>query len=1466
MNRKPHLRPSKRRHLKCEMLEARRLLAADLIGQESLRADSPITEPVLSVERVAQIPSHEFSYEASGREIGLSLHPRRLAIATPDTSQFGWGQLPGDLELVRSLDNGISVFESQSLSSSELERALTLFPGVEKTSPVFLNGETKSEMALLDQVVVQLNEGFTTEDLLAEFPAIESIEPMLGTPDQLIVTLGDSIGPETLEWNSILDASDLVERSVPNFYQDWQRFYTPDDARFENLWHLHNTGQFGATPGADSSLVEAWDVQQGGSADIVIGVFDDGVVNDHPDLNIWENPAEAAGDPFTDNDGNGWLNDINGWNFVNDNAQTAPTAAGDNHGTAVAGVAAAIGDNGIGVAGASYGSPVMVGRLFDGNSGVTDAEIATGFYYFAGRTADGTGTWDSADIVNNSWGGGAPSTLIEDSLVYATTQGRGGTGMPILFASGNGFAPFVSYPANLSETIPGVISVGAHNSAGERSDYSSHGTALDIVTPSNNFAAGFLAIDTTDRVGTAGYANDDYTGTGATGFGGTSSASPLAAGITALLLARAESLGLTLTAPEVRDLIRANTDLIGSEADYEAQSGKDFEYGYGRLNAGMLLGALGTPEISVTSNTGDLESGVSEANFGGVVLGESSQLVFRIRNQGTEELSLAEITITGDGYTIDTSSTSMSLGLGEATTVAVISTPTSSGTKSGTLSISSNDSDEPVFEFDIVTEVLVPTISGVLFEDGDADDNQHAAEAGIPDAVAFIDGNASGSFDTFENTFENTTQTDIPDNGSTTSTLEVSGVVGDIFDLNVGLNITHTWNPDLVASLIAPDGTRVELFANVGAPFVGNFTDTVLDDSAELSINEGSTPFTGSFRPEEPLSTFQGNPNGTWTFEIADNFSFDVGTLDSWSLHFVTTEEIATTPNAAGEYRFLNLPEGTYEVRATHEGWTSVSPSGGSRSYTVSSPEDTFEGGNFGLAKNDRFYSHVFEDTNGNGEVDEGEAALPDWTVFLDVNEDGEYDPPTETSIVNETDVPITDGATASSIISAAGVDGIVVDVDVRLEITHTFAADLDVSLVAPDGTTIVLFDDVGGSGDDFTGTILDDEADTDITAGTAPFTGSFRPENPLSGFDGLLAGGDWTLEVFDDAGGDTGTLLEWELILEVATEPLANTNEGGFMAMDLGAGTHKMQLLAPEGWEFTVPADGILEATTDGTPITSQLFGARPIDDGTDITEDTVWDDTENPYQLTGDVRVRNGATLTILDGVTVETSNPDFELQIGTDTETGTLDVGEASFGVGLIVQPGSTANLDETSLTGNMVDILGTLWASETVFDTDLNTNPDSEVNIRFSDFAPNQIFVFDSRASVMNVTHNDFALASPDSVQAFGPSTDTIDLSRNWWGTSDSATIGSFILDRLDDGSRPLIEFVEPLTVLYVLGDANGDGALTNIDIGAFLLALTNRNSYTATYPEVDPDVVLDMNWNGSLGNTDIGGFINKLTGG
>jgi subtilisin-like proprotein convertase family protein len=109
----------------------------------------------------------------------------------------------------------------------------------------------------------------------------------------------------------------------------------------------------------------------------------------------------------------------------------------------------------------------------------------------------------------------------------------------------------------------------------------------------------------------------------------------------------------------------------------------------------------------------------------------------------------------------------------------------------------------------------------------------------------------------------------------------------------------------------------------------------------------------------------------------------------------------------------------------------------------------------------------------------------------------------------------------------------ILTDVNVGpLKITHTWDSDLDVYLDGPTGSWVLLFSDVGGGGENFANTVLDDEASTPIASGSAPFSGTYRPQEPLSTFDGEASLGEWTLSIYDSGLWDTGTLESWSLEL----------------------------------------------------------------------------------------------------------------------------------------------------------------------------------------------------------------------------------------------------------------------------------------------------------------------------------------------
>jgi subtilisin family serine protease len=267
------------------------------------------------------------------------------------------------------------------------------------------------------------------------------------------------------------------------------RAAAPNDPRFGELWGIRNTGQevtdeigvtVRGTPGADVNALAAWDVTRG--AGQVVAVVDTGVDLRHPDVapNLWTNPGEIAGNGV-DDDGNGLVDDVHGWDFVAPDADGDPVGDSDpddytDHGTHVAGTIAAAADNGIGVAGVAPEAKVMAVRVLDASGyGPTDA-ILNGILYAARN---------GADVVNLSLGGPLEDPA-ELQLWTDAIDEAGRAGAVVVAAAGNtsddvdavGDLPCSVRSANL-------VCVAALRATGELdTDYSSYGAqSVDLGAP-----------------------------------------------------------------------------------------------------------------------------------------------------------------------------------------------------------------------------------------------------------------------------------------------------------------------------------------------------------------------------------------------------------------------------------------------------------------------------------------------------------------------------------------------------------------------------------------------------------------------------------------------------------------------------------------------------------------------------------------------------------------------------------------------------------------------------------------------------------------------------------------------------------------------------------------------------------------------------------------------------------------------
>lgn len=376
----------------------------------------------------------------------------------------------------------------------------------------------------------------------------------------------------TIEISNIFYESMLFESSEPEFlYHD---LAATNDPFFSSQWGLKNTGQYSGTSGIDINAEEAWGITTGSSS-IKVAIFDHGFEMNHPDL---QNNVYGTGYDAT--------------------TGTSPALVRGSHGTACTGIVGAQQNNSIGVSGVAPSTSLMSISISLYLSD-TPQQLANGFNW----------AWQNgADVISNSWGGYAPSTIIEDAIENTISNGRNGKGTVVVFAAGNSDDTNIIYPG---VSNPDIIVVGAVNPRGERkSKYtydqeswwgSCYGTQLDIVAPG-------VFIPTTDRQGVNGYNTSSGTdGDYFLNFNGTSSACPHVAGLAALILSRDPS----FTATQVRDLIESTAQKVGGYS-YQTTSGRpngtwNYEMGYGLIDSYAAVTAV-CPTVNffyqtVTSNT-----------------------------------------------------------------------------------------------------------------------------------------------------------------------------------------------------------------------------------------------------------------------------------------------------------------------------------------------------------------------------------------------------------------------------------------------------------------------------------------------------------------------------------------------------------------------------------------------------------------------------------------------------------------------------------------------------------------------------------------------------------------------------------------------------------------------------------------------------------------------------------------------
>ncbi len=703
-------------------------------------------------------------------------------------------------------------------------------PQVDSVFPVFREARSGLRLIATDEITVRFKSDVSKKEIENFYKenGVEIIEQNRFMPNQYLLRVKNP--KDTLAVANKLQESGWTEFVEPNFISEARKAALPNDVLIKEQWHIDNTGQSGGKPEEDVSASEAWDITTG-SSDIVIAIIDDGVDIDHPDLkaNIWENPNPDNA-----------TNDVNGWNFYDNNNNPRPRkftppyselAGNDSHGTPCAGVAAAVGDNATGVTGIAYKCKILPAKIFLGDDLVPFNIIADAIRYAGQR----------ADVLSNSWGI-PPSGDVESAIKDVVRTGRGGKGAPVFVASGNEYNSTIGFPAS----VPEAIAVGASTNRGERSDYSNYGEGLDFVAPSSGGTKGIFTTDVS--INGRGFNVGDINQGGADGlytnsFGGTSSATPLAAGVAALIL----SLNPELTWDQVRGYMQDTADKIDPvNANYV--NGYSLEYGYGRINAYMALKKVKE----------DMENG---------------SVVEVIDKQINPALPIPDNDLKGIISTIDINEE----GTADSVEVSVDISHTYRG--------------------DLLVSLLTPANEIIPLHEGEggrADDLINVYDSSSTPALHQLKGKEmrgkwslkvvdrarkdTGTLNSWglkskvlkkENVVKGSDSPGlhIPDDdpAGITRTLDFQAS-GRIKDIKVNVDISHTYVGDLTVKLTSPSNKEVTLHDKEGG-----------------SVDNIQTEYTITKDPQ--LRDFLDEQiNGTWTLAVADHAGMDVGKLNRWGI------------------------------------------------------------------------------------------------------------------------------------------------------------------------------------------------------------------------------------------------------------------------------------------------------------------------------------------------------------------------------------------------------------------------------------------------------------------------------------------------------------------------------------------------------------------------------------------------------
>jgi subtilisin-like proprotein convertase family protein len=819
----------------------------------------------------------------NGKKVYLKKEPDQFVVRAKPQELENMG-ITKNLERVSPASTRVTV------RKDKLEAAMTKARKEAVTHHAYTEEDSGDEFLITDRILVTFKESPTNEQLsqfIAKYALV--VNNKYSDKEYLFqVTDQTNINPVKLVVLINETEKDIVESCEHDLNKRMAltNVNIPADVKYIQQWHLHirlNHSAF--DPRASSNCEGAWQrLNHFGSSDVVVAVSDDGCKIDHSDFD--------AGNKFAN-----WCY-MQGNNLINrDSVGADPQKMyqlGADHGTACCGVVAAEVDGLLTVGGAP-GCTLLPIKWESDDFGlyVSDSKMMTVLSFIA----------DKADIMSNSWGN-SPRSNFASNVINRITQlaqsgGRRGKGIVFLWAAGNENCPIkfsgnidIPYDGGRDENgnwqgvstsrvfehnlvgVPGVMYVAALASNAQRSHYSNYGEGISVCAPTNNVHKYRRLVVTGLGVMTTSGENPFFN----PGFGGTSSATPLTAGIAALVI----SANPNLTALEVVSVLQRTAKKDLNMNAYAKTPSASFDpnpvwdvspvapFASGQFNNvghpdGTWSGWFGFGRV-------DAEAAVTEAirliNGSAVtnnVIAVSSAPAKAIPDN--DPAGISDVIVVNGAGTVSSVSVELDIThtyIGDLS-VRLISprgTPASLHLRNG------GSADNIIKTFDL------QNAPEVLRFNGESASGNWTLE--VADVASVDTGRLNkwtlkiGTGISQEIKIEETPGATIPDNNPAgiERTLNVPDN-GNIKDIEVGIDLTHTYISDLIVNLVSPAGTVITLHNKVGGS-----ADNIIK-TYNLSNTLALVPLKGQ--------SFQ----GSWKLRVSDVVGQDVGKLNKWSLKFI---------------------------------------------------------------------------------------------------------------------------------------------------------------------------------------------------------------------------------------------------------------------------------------------------------------------------------------------------------------------------------------------------------------------------------------------------------------------------------------------------------------------------------------------------------------------------------------------------